>query len=41
MAVEFKFDQAAREALSPATKKFLTAFPEMVMRQENMLREYH
>jgi hypothetical protein len=41
MTVKFKLDDAVRDTLSPATKQVLTAFPEMLMRQENMLREYH
>jgi hypothetical protein len=41
MTAEFKFDSAIRDALSPTTKKVLIAFPEMLARQENLLREYH
>jgi hypothetical protein len=41
MTAKFKLDDAVRDTLSPATKQVLTAFPEMLMRQENMLREYH
>jgi hypothetical protein len=41
MTVEFKIDETVRDTLSPATKQVLTAFPELLMRQENMLREYH
>jgi hypothetical protein len=41
MPAEFKFDDAVRDALSATTKKVLIAFPEMLARQENMLREYH
>jgi hypothetical protein len=41
MPAEFKLDDTVRDALSPETKKVLIAFPEMLARQENMLREYH
>src|SRR6202521_3821941 len=41
MSAEFKFDEAVRDSLSEATKKVLILFPQMLEKQENMLREYH
>jgi hypothetical protein len=41
MANEFKIDGPVRDALSEATKKVLILFPQMLEKQENMLREYH
>jgi hypothetical protein len=41
MLAEFTLDTEVRDALSSATKQVLQAFPEMLVRQENLLREYH
>jgi hypothetical protein len=41
MSAEFKVDDFIRENLSEPTKKVLLLFPEMLARQEGMLREYH
>src|ERR1700686_451015 len=40
MAADFEFDDATRGSLSPTTQKVLTVFPQMLVNQENMLREY-
>src|SRR5262249_36637186 len=38
---EFKLDDSVKDTLSAATKKVLTLFPQMLAKQEGMLREYH
>jgi len=39
--IEFKIDPAIRQGLSAATQKVLTLFPEMLAKEEGMLRGYH
>jgi hypothetical protein len=41
MPCEFKLDDSVKSALSEATQKTLGVFPQMLERQEGMLREYH
>ena len=41
MTTEFKLDDGPKSVLSEPTKKVLTVFPQMLARQENLLREYH
>jgi hypothetical protein len=41
MPAEFKFDGLLKDSFSEPTRKVLTLFPEMLVSQEGILREYH